>query len=85
MKRFDYQIQDDLGIHARPAGLLVKTAMKYPCKATLTKGQNTADMRKLFSVMKMGVRCGDLVTVICEGDHEEEALAEFGKIFAENL
>ena len=38
MKEFKYTIKDELGIHARPAGLLVKEAATFPCKVTIEKG-----------------------------------------------
>lgn len=37
MKNFEYTIKDELGIHARPAGMLVKEAKKYQSKITITK------------------------------------------------
>ena len=37
MKTFDYTIKDELGIHARPAGLLVKEAKKFESACTITK------------------------------------------------
>ena len=39
MKEFSYTVQDALGIHARPAGLLVKEAAKFPCEITLKCGE----------------------------------------------
>ena len=38
MKSFEYTVKDELGIHARPAGLLVKEAKKFQSECTITKG-----------------------------------------------
>ena len=38
MKSFDYTITDEIGIHARPAGILAKKAKEYASRITITKG-----------------------------------------------
>lgn len=85
MKTFSYTIKDEVGIHARPAGLLVKKAKEFDSKITLEKGGKTAEATKLMAVMGMGVKCGDTVNVTVEGADEEKAAAETEKFFAENL
>ena len=47
MKQFQYTIKDELGVHARPAGLLVKLAKQYTSAITIEKNGKTCDMRKL--------------------------------------
>ena len=44
MKSFEYTVKDELGIHARPAGMLVKEAKKYESKITITKEGKTVDV-----------------------------------------
>ena len=51
MKQFTITIQDKEGLHARPAGLLSKAAKGFQCAVTLTKGEKTADLKKIFAVM----------------------------------
>ncbi len=82
MKEFNYTIQDELGIHARPAGLLVKEAGRFQASITITKGDKSADAKRLFALMGLGVKKGDIVTVRVEGDDEAaayEALTQFFK------
>ena len=55
MKEFQYTVKDACGIHARPAGLLVKVAKGFASTATLEKGGKTCDLRKLMALMGMGV------------------------------
>lgn len=81
MVQFTYTIRDDLGIHARPAGLIVKAAGKYPCSTIVAKGEKTAEAKNLFALMGLGVKCGDAVTVSFNGDREQEALEEIQRIF----
>lgn len=85
MKEFNYTIQDALGIHARPAGLLVKEAAKYPCDITLKCGEKKGNAKKIMNVMAMGVKKEMEVTVVCEGDQEEAAATALEAFFKENL
>ena len=57
MKEFQYTIKDACGIHARPAGLLVKTVKGFASTATLEKDGKSCDMRKLMALMGMGLQC----------------------------
>ena len=85
MKQFEYVITDPVGIHARPAGLLVKEAKQYASKITLQKDGKSSDATRLMNVMGLGVKCGDTVTVTVEGADEDTALAGMQEFFAANL
>ena len=85
MKTFAYTIKDEVGIHARPAGLLAKKAKEYESTITLEKGGTTAVATKLMAIMGMGVKCGDTVSVTVEGADEEKAAAEMEAFFNANL
>lgn len=85
MKEFTYTIQEPVGIHARPAGLLVKEAKGYGSTVTIIKGDKSVNAVKLMALMGMGVKCGDTVTVQVEGDDEETAAAALEKFFKEHL
>ncbi len=85
MKEFTYVIKDELGIHARPAGLLVKEAAKFPCTVRIIKGGKEADGKKLFSLMGLAVKQGDEICVACEGEQEAEAAAALAGFIAANL
>lgn len=85
MKEFNYTITDSLGIHARPAGLLVKEASHFKSNITLTKEDKTADAKKIFSVMSLGVKCGNTVTVNADGEDENEAISALESFFKTNL
>lgn len=85
MKTFAYTITDEVGIHARPAGLLVKKAKEFQSVITLGKSGKTAAATKLMAVMGMGVKCGDTVNVTVEGADEETAAAAMEEFFKANL
>ena len=81
MKQFTYTIQDSMGIHARPAGLLVKAATAFK-DTTIGK---KADVKRIMAIMSMGVKQGAEVTVTCEGADEDAAAEAMEKFFKENL
>ena len=85
MKTFEYTIKDAVGIHARPAGLLVKEIKTHASKVTITKGEKTVDALRLMALMGMGIKCGDTVTVNVEGPDEEAAAAAIEEFLKANL
>ena len=85
MKEFQYTVKDACGIHARPAGLLVKTVKGFASTATLEKDGKSCDMRKLMALMGMGVKQGETITIKVEGDDEEAAAAAVQKFLTENV
>lgn len=86
MKQFQYVITDPIGIHARPAGLLVKAAKELDSTVTVEKVGGTSTVAtKLMAVMGLGVKGGDTVTVTIEGGNEEASLEAMEQFFKENL
>ena len=86
MKQFDYTIKDRIGIHARPAGLLVKEAKTFAgTVVTITKNGTTVTATQLMKLMGLGVKHGDVVTVQAEGANEEAAIAALSDFFNKNL
>lgn len=83
MKEFTYTIQDPVGLHARPAGLFVKEAAKYTSKITISTGDKSSDAKRLFSVMGLGVKGGNRITVTAEGNDEDAAIQAL-QAFLEN-
>ncbi len=85
MKTFDFTIKDALGIHARPAGLLVKEAKKYKSSVSISMGKKRADATKLMAVMSLGIKCGQTVTVEISGEDKDTAYNELLSFFEKNL
>ena len=78
-------ITDEVGIHARPAGLLVKKAKEFTSTITISKDDKSAKATALMKLMGMGIKKGDEVTVQVEGDDEEAAAAAIEAFLKENL
>lgn len=85
MKNFTYVITDEIGIHARPAGLLVREAKKYESKVVLSANGKKAEATKLMAVMGMGVKCGHEVEIEVAGADEEAACSAMKVFFEKNL
>ena len=85
MKAFEYTITDPVGIHARPAGILVKEIKKYASTVTVIKGEKAVNALKLMALMGMGIKQGDTVKVTIEGADEETTAAEIESFFKANF
>lgn len=85
MKQFTYVITDPAGIHARPAGLLVKEAAKFASTITIAKDAKKGDLKRIFGVMALGAKKGDTVTITCDGADEEAAAQALEAFLKANL
>ena len=85
MKEIKYVITDPLGMHARPAGMLVKAVAPYTSKITITAPTGSADARRLMALMKLAAKQGMELTVTIDGADEEKAAAELKAFLEANL
>lgn len=85
MREFVYIVTDPLGLHARPAGLLVKQASSFSSKVRLFNGEKEADCRRLLAVMKLSVKQDSSLRFIIEGEDEEEAFRALETFCREKL
>ena len=85
MKTFEYTITDPVGIHARPAGILVKKVKEFASTVTIAKGEKSVNALKLMALMGLGIKQGDKITVTVEGDDEDKAAPEIEAFLKANL
>ena len=85
MKEFKHVIADPMGLHARPAGMLVKAVAGYASKITVTAPTGTADAKRLMGLMRLAAKQGMELTITVDGADEEKAAAELQAFMAENL
>ncbi|MBO5425723.1 MAG: HPr family phosphocarrier protein [Lachnospiraceae bacterium] len=85
MKEFSYEIKDEVGIHARPAGMLAKEAKIFSSKITIEANGKSADVTKLMAVMGLGIKKGTKVNIKAEGEDEEAAIASIEEFMKNNL
>ena len=85
MKEFEFVVTDPQGIHARPAGLLVKEAKKFESNISVFKGARKCDLKKIFTIMALGVKQGETIKVQVEGADEEQAASAVEAFLKENF
>lgn len=87
MKEFTYVVTDPVGIHARPAGIMVKEVKGLDSTVTIenVKTGKSALATKLMAVMGLGIKQGDEVKVTVEGGDEEANFEKIKKFFEENF
>lgn len=85
MRQFKYVIQDDQGIHARPAGVLVKAANEFQSSIQMEKRGQKGDLKRIFGIMALCVKKGDEVTITIEGTDEDTAAEKMEELFKQQL
>lgn len=85
MKSFEYVIKDKLGIHARPAVMVVNAAKAFQSQVVLDKNGKTADAKRVMAVMGLAAKQGDTLIVRVEGEDEEAAAAAMQAFFENTL
>ena len=85
MKEFSVKVNDPVGIHARPAGMLVKESSQYVSDITIILGEKSANAKKIFSVMQLAAKHGDTLKIIIKGEDEETAAENLKHFFNNNL
>jgi phosphocarrier protein len=85
MKEYAYTITDPVGIHARPAGLLIKALAQFSSTTTISRGDDSCDGKKLLALMKMRVKQGETIVVKAEGQDEDAAIESVKAFLSANL
>jgi phosphocarrier protein len=85
MTEKEITVSNSLGIHARPASLIVQTANKYTSELYLEKDNTTADAKSIMNVMMLAAGRGSKVTIRASGKDEHEAAEAIAKLFEDNF
>ena len=85
MNKFTYVVTDEVGIHGRPAGVLVKKCSEYKSAVTIACKGKSADAKRIMGVMSLGAKCGDTVEITIDGEDEAEAKTALEAFFKENF
>lgn len=67
-------VKDKLGLHARPAGLFSKSASKFKSDVYISKDNKKCNAKSILGVLSLCVKCGDQITIECDGSDENVAL-----------
>lgn len=75
------KIVNQLGIHARPASLIVKTSSRYDADVYLEKDGSRVSGKSIMGLMTLAASCGSQLTLLVEGPDEAEALDALEALF----
>ena len=78
----DIEIINRLGLHARPAAMLVQTASGFDCNIKIRKDQVEVDAKSIMGVLMLAAEHGSVLQVQCDGKDEQEAVAAIMALFA---
>lgn len=85
MIKKQFVINNEAGLHARPATLFVNTAKKYSSEIQVVKGEKKADAKKFLQVLSLGVLKGDKISIDITGDDEKEAVVALEYLIKNNF
>ena len=85
MVSFTCKVEDEHGVHARPAGVIVNCAKKFLSEIIIKKDGREANAKRLLSVMGLGAKCGETLEFFLNGEDETSAAAELERVCRETL
>ncbi len=85
MVQQDLKILNRLGLHARPAALIVQTACNFASNIELTKDNVSINAKSIMGVMMLAAEFGSTVRVSASGTDEKQALAALQKLFEDKF
>jgi phosphocarrier protein len=80
-----FVIQNKLGLHARPAALLVQTANRFKSEVEIQKGRQKVNGKSIMGIMTLAAGAGTPITVRINGDDAATAMEEISKLIASNF
>ena len=78
----DIQITNRLGLHARPAALLVQTASDFDCDIKIKKDAVEVNAKSIMGVLMLAAEYGSVLQLQCEGPDEKQAAQAIETLFA---
>ena len=85
MFKEEITLQNETGLHARPASLFVKEAAKFESDIKLIKENKEYNGKSIMGILSMGVAKGDKITIQAEGEDEETAVKELVDLLVNKL
>ena len=75
-----FTISNTQGFHMRPASIFSAAMGKYSCKVTINFNGNNYNAKSTLNLIAACMKCGSEIELICDGDDENKALSEAGKL-----
>lgn len=68
------EIQNEIGLHARPASYFIQKASTFRSSIWVENGDRKVNAKSLLGVLSLGISKGDIITVMAEGEDETTAV-----------
>ena len=81
----EVEVVNKLGLHARPAMMLVKTASQFQSEIKIIKDNVNVNAKSIMGVLVLAAEKGSKLKIVAEGPDEEEAVEALAKLFAEGF
>jgi phosphocarrier protein len=81
MIKKDITITNELGIHARPAGMIANTSSRFACDIKLVKDGMEVNAKSIMGIMTLAAGRGSVIEVTARGKDEAEAVAAIADLF----
>ncbi len=87
MKRavFDVTVSNAMGLHARPASMLVRTASRFHSDINLVKDGEPVNCKSVLALMMLSAGMGTPLQIVAEGDDAEEAVQAVAELFRDKF
>lgn len=85
MVKQSVRVEVSPGIHFRPAGKLTEYAMKYKSAIIAKTNSSEANVKSFLNLLAAGIKEGDEIEIICEGEDEQEALKAMIDLFSRKV
>ena len=82
MIKREITIINELGIHARPAGMIANTASRFVCDIKLVKDGMEVNAKSIMGIMTLAAGKGSIIEVTAKGKDEGEAVTAIADLFA---
>jgi phosphocarrier protein HPr len=85
MPEITLTVEHEVGLHARPASMFVRTAKKFESEITVTRGDRTANAKSILTVLTLGAHQGAEITIQAEGADADDALTALESLVKKNF
>lgn len=85
MIKKDIVLENEPGLHARPASLFVKEAARYKADVSIIKDGREFNAKSIMGILSMGAGKGEKITIVTEGEDEGEAMEGLIDLLASNF
>lgn len=78
-------VQNQVGLHARPATFFIQKANEFTASIWISKDERKVNAKSLLGVLSLGITRGTAVTVIADGADEDAAVEALTSLVASNF